>query len=178
MLVGISAAAQTGTNSGTSQDFQKPRTGRNDQVITSPDINAAITGTTGSTTGQPADVAGGTNAVAGAGSAASLTTAEVTTRETMERQRLMQLIGKTGAAGSPQTPSPPFIASSSGGKAFNGHNEAEQSRLAGLQQGPPTDNGPKWSGAPAQAQANAQSAAPQAQSQPRTQQGSQKPRQP
>src|ERR1051325_7269958 len=89
LFVSVAAAAQTGTNSGNSQEFQKPRTGRNDQVITSPDINAAITGTTGSTTGQPGDVASGTMAVAGAASAASITTSDVSTRETMERQRLM-----------------------------------------------------------------------------------------
>lgn len=148
MLVSAVAAAQTGTNSGNSQDFQKPRTGRNDQVITSPDINAAITGTTGSTTGQSGDVAGGTIAVAGAASAASITTSDVSTRETMERQRLMQLVGKTQPAATPEVPSPPFIASSSGGMALNGRNQAEASRRAGLLQGPSTDSGPTWEQSP------------------------------
>src|SRR5207248_8012987 len=134
ILIAMAALAQTGTNLGNSQDFSKPRTGRNDQVGTSPDINTAITGTAGSTTGQPPDVATATTAVAGTSSAASLTTADVTTREIMERQRLIQLIGKTQAAATPDMPSPPFIASSSAGKAQNGRNGAEESRRAGLQQ--------------------------------------------
>ena len=135
------AAAQTGTNSGNSQEFQKPRTGRNDQIITSPDINAAITGTTGTTTGQPPDVASATTAVAGAASAGALTTADVSTRETMEKQRLMSLLGKPEPPVPPRPPSPPFIASSSGGMALNGRNQAEASRRAGLEQGPSTDKG-------------------------------------
>src|SRR5215469_736131 len=142
--IAAASAARTGTNSGSSQELQKPRTGRNDQIITSPDINAAITGTTGTTTGQPPDVASATTAIAGATSAGALTTADVSTRETMEKQRLMSLLGKTEPAESPRPPSPPFIASSSGGMALNGHNEAEASRRAGLEQGPATDKGAAW----------------------------------
>src|SRR5215472_12438200 len=154
------AAAQTGTNSGNSQELQKPRTGRNDQVITSPDINAAITGTTGTTTGQPPDVASATTAVAGATSVGALTTADVSTRETMEKQRLMSLLGNTQSRTMPQPPSPPFIASSSGGMALNGHNEAEASRRSGLEKGPSTDNGASWDNAQSQAQPSAQQTQP------------------
>jgi hypothetical protein len=157
LLFSLAAVAQTGTNSGNSQELQKPRTGRNDQVITSPDINAAITGTMGTTTGQPPDVAGPTTAIAGAASAASITTGDVSTRDTMERQRLMALVGKTQPPTQPEPPSPPFIASSSQqGKAINGHNEAETSRLAGLQQGPATDNGAPWAKNQNQGQSQAQ----------------------
>jgi hypothetical protein len=158
LLIGLAAAAQTGTNSGSSQELQKPRTGRNDQVITSPDINAAITGTEGTTTGQPPDVLSATAAVAGATSAGALTTADVTTRTTMEKQRLMGLLGKPQPPSTPQPPSPPFIASSSGGMALNGHNEAETSRRAGLVQGPSTDNGASWDNMQAQQPQQAQAA--------------------
>src|SRR5215472_1403984 len=144
LLLSVASVAQTGTNSGNSQELQKPRTGRNDQVITSPDINAAITGTTGTTTGQPPDVASATTAVAGATSVGALTTADVSTRETMEKQRLMSLLGNTQSPTTAQPPSPPFIASSSGGMALNGHNEAEASRRSGLEKGPSTDNGASW----------------------------------
>jgi len=163
LLMSVAAAAQTGTNSGNSQELQKPRTGRNDQVITSPDINAAITGTTGSTTGQPADVAGGTTAVAGTASAAALTTADVSTRETLDRQRLMQLVGKTQPSAAPELPSPPFIASSSEGKAQNGRNGAEESRRAGIQPGNSTDNGPVWDNSQSQQPAARPQAQPQQQ---------------
>jgi hypothetical protein len=154
LLMSVAAAAQNGTNSGNSQELQKPRTGRNDQVITSPDINAAITGTTSSTTGQPADVAGGTTAVAGTASASAMTTADVSTRETLDRQRLMQLVGKTQPSAVPELPRPAFIDSSSEGKAQNGRNQAELSRRGGLQQGPATDNGPQWANRQLQAQPN------------------------
>lgn len=142
LLFSSAAIAQTGTNAGSSQTFAKPRTGVNSQVVTSPDINTYLTGTSGSTTGQPPDVAGPQVAIAGAASAAALTTADVTTRETLERQRLTALIGKTQAPAQPELPSPPFVATSSQGKAYNGRNTAEESRRSGLQQGPSTDSGP------------------------------------
>jgi hypothetical protein len=163
LLISLAAAAQTGTNSGNSQELQKPRTGRNDQVITSPDINAAITGTMGTTTGQPPDVASANTAVAGATSSGALTTADVSTRETMEKQRLMGLLGKTQSPSAPQPPSPPFIASSSGGMALNGHNEAEISRRAGLVQGPSTDDGASWDNMQSQPQQSSQKTQPPAQ---------------
>lgn len=144
LALSLAAAAQVGTNSGNSQEMQKPLTGRNAEVITSPDINSAITGTTGTVTGQPADVSSGTTATAGASSAASLTTADVSTRETMEKQRLAQLIGKVAPSNSSPQPSPPFIAHSSEGKAQNGRNLAEASLKDGLRPGPSTDNGPVW----------------------------------
>lgn len=143
-FLSIAAVAQTGTNSGDSQQIQKPRTGRNDEVITSPDINTYITGTAGTTTGRPADVSTATEAVAGSSSAASLTTAEVSTREQLERQRLTQLLGKTQGNAAPQPPSPPFVNTAKLGKAQNGRNAAEESRLNGQQPGPSTDNGPVW----------------------------------
>ena len=160
ILLAAAAAAQTGTNLGNSQELQKPRTGRNDQVITSPDINAAITGTTGTTTGQPPDVAGATTAIAGGTSAGALTTADVSTRETMEKQRLMSLLGKPEPSATPRPPSPPFIASSSGGMALNGHNEAEASRRAGLEQGPSTDKGAAWDKGQSQPQPSSQQTQP------------------
>ncbi|MBV8205507.1 MAG: hypothetical protein JO041_01840 [Acidobacteria bacterium] len=146
LLLAGGAAAQAGTNAGATQEFAKPQTGNPGQVITSPDINAAVTGTMGSTSGQSGDVASGTVAVAGASSAAALTTGEVSTREQLEKQRLMQLVGKPGMQPEAAAPSPPFIMPSSQGKAQNGRNAAEASLHAGLLPGPSTDSGPPHAG--------------------------------
>jgi len=98
LLLACCLAFSQGTNAANNQQISKPRTGRAGEIITSPDMNSAVTGTRGNTLGTPGDISSrGDPAVAGSGSPGAESTAAVSTREQMERESLRAREGQSSA---------------------------------------------------------------------------------